>query len=92
MTNAINLIKKFIVEKRIQKMKKWSERLNSQRLHSDYLKSLIRSTRSLLDILSGNDTIAMLKSKSYQCLVLSYDTLVLSIDFRIALCVLLAAR
>jgi hypothetical protein len=63
MTNAITLIKRFIEEKRIKKMKKWSERLNGSKLNSDYLKSLIRSTRSLLELLSGNDSIEMLKSK-----------------------------
>jgi len=60
---ALLLIKKFIAEKKIKPMKKWSERRsNISRPIYQHLTTLIESIRSLLDLLSGNDMIAMLQS------------------------------
>ena len=63
--SALELIKRFISANRIKPMKKWSDRLNNSRSHYSYLSSLISSTRSLLELLSGNDTVQMLKSKVF---------------------------
>jgi len=59
---AIKLINRFLIEKKIKHMKKWSTRLPSRSNHQ-HLTILIKSIRSLLDVISGKDTIQMLKSK-----------------------------
>jgi hypothetical protein len=59
--NAIESILKFVNEKKIKPMKKWSDRAYNKT--SSRLSKLIRSSRTLMDLLSGNNTISMLKSK-----------------------------
>jgi len=59
---ALLQIQNFIKEKKIKPMKKWSERLSDSRPSYKYLTKLIDSIRSLLDLLSGNDTLKILES------------------------------
>jgi hypothetical protein len=59
---AVELIMRYISEKKIKPMKKWSLRLNASRLHSQHMNSLKKSIRFLLDLISGKDKLAMIKS------------------------------
>ena len=60
---ALMLIQQFIEENKLKPMKKWSERLSVSRPSYKYLTKLIDSIRSLMDLLSGNDTVKMVESK-----------------------------
>ncbi len=61
---AIQVIIRFVTEGKIRPMKKWSLRLNSSRSHLQHNEKLKKLIRSLLELISGNDTTAMLKSES----------------------------
>jgi hypothetical protein len=50
---------RFVTQKKLKPMIKWSDRAKDRK--STYLSKLIKSTRSLLALLSGEDTIPMLK-------------------------------
>ncbi len=67
--NAIKLINQYIIDKNLKPMKKWSLRF---RLRSSYqhLTILKKSIRTLLDFVSGNDTLKMLKSKKNLILII----------------------
>lgn len=62
---AVELIMRYISEKQIKPMKKWSLRLNASRLHTTYLNNLKKSIRLLLDLISGKDKLAMIKSNHF---------------------------
>ena len=46
---AVELIMRYISEKQIPTMKKWSLRLNASRIHSQHMNSLKKSIRFLLE-------------------------------------------
>ncbi len=62
--NAIELIDRFIVEQSVRPMKNWSLR-NTQTKYPRYseFKRMAEKIRNLLNLLSGNDILAMLKSR-----------------------------
>jgi len=59
---AIQEILRFVTEKKIRPMKRWSLRLNSSRSHIQHNEKLKTLLRSLLELISGTDIIAMLQS------------------------------
>ena len=61
--NAIELIEKFIIEKNVRPMKRWSLR-NTHTKNPRYAnyKRLIAKIRNLLAHLSGGDILSMIKS------------------------------
>jgi hypothetical protein len=59
---AIQEILRFVTEKKIRPMKRWSLRLNSSRSHIQHNEKLKTLIRSLLELISGTDIIAMLQS------------------------------
>ncbi len=58
---ALEEITRLISEKKIKPMKKWSLRLNST-IHNQYKENLKKSIGQLFELISGQDTIAMLRS------------------------------
>ena len=63
---ALTRILTFVHEKKIKKMKRWSDRhkfknSDQSRNGNSYNNQLIAEIRKLLRIISGNDTITMLK-------------------------------
>ena len=60
---AINRITAFIAGQHIKSMKPWSQRYREYSAcnRSWYLKKLIKQIRHVLDVISGNDIIEMLK-------------------------------
>lgn len=60
--SAIKLIRNFIQNRRVTRMKKWSTRNlhNTSPRYTNY-KNLCSMIKNLLGIISGNDIVAMLK-------------------------------
>ena len=59
-----------IVDNNLKPMKKWSSRRSlNQDFQSSQTSKMINEIRNILNILSGNDIIEMLKSKKYFYLV-----------------------
>ena len=81
---AIEKIIRFIDnERNIREMKKWSDRfrLDQSRLKSWYIKTLVRKIRWLLNLISGQDMVEMLKGLNESF----YKDNQKSIDFRLNL-------
>jgi|LakMenE18May11ns_1017448.scaffolds.fasta_scaffold8390583_1 hypothetical protein len=63
---ALQILSRFISNKNIKPMKKWSTRfrnVESDGRKSWYLKGLIRQIKKILNIISGNDIIEMIKGR-----------------------------
>jgi hypothetical protein len=61
--SSIELILKFLSENNIKQMMKWSERKNlNNNTKSADRRNLITKIRSLMDNISGGDTLEMIKS------------------------------
>lgn len=67
MVNAITLIEKFLIDNGTRPMKRWSTRFNrnpDSRLNW-HTKTLIKKIRYVLEIVSGNDVINMMKGSYF---------------------------
>lgn len=61
--NALTRISNFIATENINSMKRWSERYKGNNRKNWYLQKLTNQTRKLLNLISGNDIVEMLKGK-----------------------------
>lgn len=60
---ALKLINEFIIQQRLQTMKRWSRR-SRKAMRQQRFKNMLTIIRNLLNLISGNEIINMLKSDS----------------------------
>ena len=61
---ALQRLTRFISSENLHPMKKWSDRFRNSEIEgrkSWYLKGLIRQVKNILNIISGNDIVEMIK-------------------------------
>jgi hypothetical protein len=81
MVNALKYLFELIEKKNLRPMKKWSTRVVRKlgtNIIQDSVKSLINQIKKILQILSGNDVVSMLKG--YKLFILFLNQLLLTIS------------
>ena len=63
LTSAVEILTQFIQNNEVRPMKKWSLRFNPKKKNWHIL-AIKKKVRDILDLLSGNDTLSMLRSKN----------------------------
>ena len=74
---ALQEITRFILSRNLKPMKKWSGRFRKTALdgrQSWYLKGLRRKVKFILNIISGNDIVEMIKGKMNSCYIFKFIT------------------